>query len=443
MPTAHVIVREYSRLTTAEVAPGSLDIAHVLPSAFDWLCDLSARLNRGGAPLVQLDGRRALKLDNYVGVLQTPCGTTLEILPKHTDSADEAESSRELLCRMLRTVLDVNSRETDQADLHLFQSPLHEWVMRQFLLALDHLVKRGLRFDYQRIEEEARFLRGQLDVVKQMRQPPGRQHHFQIRHDVYLPDRPENRLLRTALERVCKTTQDPANWRLAHELRGLLQEIPLSANVAQDFKHWRHDRLMAHYAPVKPWCELVLGQHMPEAVRGDWRGISLLFPMELLFEKYVAIWLRRHLAPGARLRPQAGSKNLCAHGDGELFRLNPDLLVEQGDDAWVLDTKWKRLDVNHERGKYGIGEADMYQLFAYGQRYARGAGELVLIYPRSSDFTDPLLPFDFLAGGQRLWVLPFDLRAGSEGLCLQAGWPRPRLLRDDAGAPLAASDRAA
>lgn len=415
-----VIVREYARLTTAAVAQPSLDHAHISESAFDWLCELNAGLGRGDGPLVQIDGRRSLRLDSYVGVLQSPCGTTLEILPKHTESADDVASARELLCRMLRTVLNVRSREADEADLQLFQSPLQEWVMRRFLLSLDYLLKRGIRFDYQRVEEERRFLRGQADVVKQMRQPPGRQHHFQIRHDVFLPDRPENRLLRSALERVCTATREPANWRLAQELRGLMQEIPQSAAVMQDFRHWRHDRLMAHYQAVKPWCELVLGQHMPLAVAGGWRGVSLLFPMEQLFERYVAAWLRQHLAAGVRLQPQAASEYLCHHAGKPMFQLRPDLLLVQGDSAWVMDTKWKLVDQGAREQKYGLSQADFYQLFAYGQHYVQGEGELALVYPRSAAFAAALPSFQFVRG-KRLWVLPFELGAKGEGLCLPEG----------------------
>lgn len=432
MCPAPVIVREYARLTTATVAQPSLDLAQVPESAFEWLCELSVSVNRGGAPLVQIDGRRALRLDSYVGVVQTPCGTTLEILPKHTTDAGSAEDSRALLCRMLRSVLDLRSRETDEADLRLFRSPLHEWVMRQFLLALDHLVKRGVRFDYQRIEEEQRYLRGQLDVVRQMRQPPGREHRFQIRHDIFLPDRPENRLLRLALERVCKATQDPANWRLAQELRGLLQEVPASGNVGQDFRQWRHDRLMAHYQPVKPWCELILGQHMPMAVAGQWRGISLLFPMEELFERYVGRWLQRQLLPSARLKEQAASQFLCQHEGSPMFQLRPDLLIEQGATRWVLDTKWKLLDAGDRPGKYGLSQQDFYQLYAYGRKYLGGEGRMALIYPAWGRFAAPLAPFDF-GDGLSLWALPFDLE--EESLVLGSGPDLP--IRGRAELPLA------
>jgi len=404
-----ITVREYARLTTDAVEP-SLDRAQVSASAFDWLCKQSESFSQAGAALVQVEGRQWLRLDSYVGVLETPCGTRLEILPKHFEDGDCEVQSRALLRRMIQRSLNLKPREVGPAVLELYNAPLSEWVMGQFLAAFDHLIKRGMRFDYQRVEEEQRYLRGQLNVVAQMRQPSTRQHFFQVRHDIFVADRAENRLLKLALERVCKTTQEPANWRLAHELRSLLQEVPASSLVREDFRAWRTERLMAHYQPIKPWCELILNQHMPVAVAGEWQGISLLFPMEKLFERYVEAWLRRSLPPEAKLTAPASSEYLCEHNHGRIFRLEPDLLVRQGSQCWVLDTKWKRLNAADRDNKYGLSQSDFYQLFAYGQKYLQGRGELVLIYPRRKVFQQALLPFDF-GGDLRLWVLPFDMDA--------------------------------
>lgn len=405
--TVLITIREYGRLTTAAVTP-TLDEAQVTASAFDWLCELSARFNKNGARLLQVEGRHSLKWDSYVGVVETPCGTRLEILPKHTERGDCEKSSRALLRKMIQNALSLKPRETAVANLELFDAPLSEWVMEQFLAALDHLLKRGLRFDYQRVEEEQRFLRGQLNVVAQMRQPPGRQHYFQIRHDVFVPDRPENRVLKLALERVCQLTQQPDSWRLAHELRGLLAEIPASARPHVDLRAWSNERLMAHYRAVKPWCELILNEQMPLAVSGQWQGMSLLFPMEKLFEKYVAGWLRTNLSPGAMLTAPARSEFLCQHDGDSMFRLEPDLLVTAGNRRWVLDTKWKWIDAGNRTDKYGLGQSDFYQLFAYGQKYLKGTGELVLIYPSHSAFSKALTEFNF-DDDLRLYVLPFDL----------------------------------
>jgi len=411
-----ITVREYARLTTAAIEIPSLDQATVSLSVFDYLCKLSVECRKTGASLVQEIGRSSLRLDNYVGVIETPCGTLLEILPKHVDDASDAIVSRQLLCRMLRAILNFPApREVGVANVAQFKKPLHEWVMAQFLAELDVLIKRGIRFDYQRIEEEQRYLRGQLNVMGQMYQPPGRQHIFQIRHDVFLPDRPENRLIKTALDRICTHTQAPDSWRLAHELAGRMAEIPRSRQTAADFKYWRNDRLMAHYQPIKPWCELVLGENMPLAVLGETRGMSLLFPMEKLFEAYVEVCLRRQLMQGAQLKAQVASQHLCKHQDRNFFQLKPDLMLMQGDKRWIMDSKWKRLNgtfraYGDDEGvqKYGLSQNDFYQLFAYGQKYLGGMGEMVLIYPQTVNFSAPLPVFHF-SDDLCLWVLPFDL----------------------------------
>lgn len=403
-----VTVREHARLTTGPVVLPTLDCAQVSESAFDHLCQLSEGFSRAGASLVQLEGRRLLKLDNYVGVLRTPCGTTLEVLPKHHNDGDCKAQGRALLRKMIQTLLRLPNREVGTARLALFDAPLSEWVMSRFLNELDTLLKRGLRFDYQRVEEELPFLRGQLDLRAQLRQPPGRAHRFQVRHDQYVPDRPENRLLKRALDEVRCVTQQPESWRLAQELSFRMAEVPASHLVPADFQAWSTDRLMAHYQAVKPWCELVLNRHMPLALLGEHWGMSLMFPMERLFEQYVAAWLRRQLIRGVDVRTPAAFASLCTHQEERMFQLEPDVYLAYGGRRWVLDMKWKRLDAADRAGKYGLGQADFYQLFAYGHKYLHGQGEMALIYPSWAKFEQPLKPFD-MGEGLRLHVLPFDL----------------------------------
>ncbi|MCF5672055.1 restriction endonuclease, partial [Pseudomonas syringae] len=179
----------------------------------------------------------------------------------------------------------------------------------------------------------------------------------------------------------------------------------------QDFKKWRHDRLMAHYQPVKPWCELIIQQQTPLAIAGEWQGMSLLFPMEKLFERYVAACLKDSLPSDATLHTQRSSEYLCTHHGKKVFQLRPDLMITQGEKSWVLDTKWKRLDSGLGSKNYGLSQADFYQLFAYGQKYLGGEGDLVLIYPKRASFQEALPVFEF-SEGLRLWVVPFDLQVG-------------------------------
>jgi 5-methylcytosine-specific restriction enzyme subunit McrC len=405
-----ITVREHARLTVGPVSAGSLDVASVPASAFEWLCAESVR-HRGSAPLVQIGGRRWLRLDNYVGVLETPCGTRIEILPKHTHGLTTVVAARRVLVRMLREALDLPVRESAPSALETFDAPVSEWIIQCFLQELNALARRGLRFDYRLVEEEARFLRGRLLVARQVRQPPPRRHLFQVEHHVYDPNRPENRLIAAALAKASWATRDPGNWRLAHELGHQLADIQPSHDVAGDFRRWSSDRLMQHYRAIRTWCELILDDRNPLSSLGQWTGLSLLFPMEKVFERYVERTLRRSLPHSARLRTQAAGQSLCRHDGRSVFQLRPDFLIEYQGSTWVVDAKWKLLDASDAANHYGLSQADFYQMFAYAHRYRSGAGELALVYPACETFDAPLRPFDYGAG-HILHVLPLDLDSG-------------------------------
>jgi len=404
---ATITIVEWSYLTTA-TSKSSIEEQTISPDDFEWLCRLSASATKKHAAPFRRHGSISLQATNFVGVLEAPSGTIIEILPKHFEETASLGQTRALLCNMIQSAMDLPTKEIGEAHLSLFDAPLSEWVAKRFLDAFAHVVKRGIKFDYLRVEEEQRYLRGQLNMPAQLRQAPGRGAHFQIRHDVFTPDGPENRLLKTALKLVAERTQDQGNWRLAHELLSLVHELPISNRPAADFKRWRKERLMAHYDTVRPWCELILGRHMPLSVAGEWRGMSMLFPMEKLYERYVESGLRRAMSRDAVMVSQAASRFLCDYQDKGFFQLRPDMLMTQGERQWVLDAKWKRVNCADIENRFGLSQSDFYQLFAYGHKYLGGRGDLLLIYPATEDFSRALGPFVF-SDAMRLWAVPFDL----------------------------------
>ena len=244
-----------------------------------------------------------------------------------------------------------------------------------------------------------------------MRQPPSKRHIFPIEHDVYEVNRPENRLIRTALEIVCKKAKDASNWKLAQELRLMTGEIPRSQNIRQDLRQWQSGRLLALYDEIKLWTELILGEYMPVSTSGEWRGMSLLFPMEKLFEHYVAYHLRRNL-PESKVKTQHAMEHICKHQNSNIFKLKPDIFIERSDDKnIVMDTKWKLIDQSDRSGRYGLKDSDIQQMFAYSHFYLEHESEVILIYPyRVEKFNRPLDEFEFRqTDGAKLRVVPFNL----------------------------------
>lgn len=170
---------------------------------------------------------------------------------------------------------------------------------------------------------------------------------------------------------------------------------------------------MDHYTEPLEWARLLLTGHSPVTGVGSHHASSLLFPMEALFEAYVAKHIRKQLVPTHQLRVQHSSRHLLHHAGKKMFRMRPDLLVAKSNtNVLVADTKWKLIDATADaRAKYWLSQADLYQMYAYGHSFFDLGGDLLMIFPETDDFKIPLAPFLFPQRPElTLWVTPFSLK---------------------------------
>ena len=412
----HLTVREYGHIGVSGDSQG-LDYVSVPQKLFDHLKELALKTSDQEKSLLRpskYGSMESLQVLNYVGILGIDDKTQLEILPKTTSDQQSLIDTRALLWKMLQVVSNVTPQETTETSLHTLPNSWLESLTRVVLKKITFLVRSGIKRDYVRREEHSSFLKGQLQLAKQMRARPGTEHKFHISYDQYLTDRAENRLLKSTLQTLNRWTTQLDNKRLCRELLFVFDEVPESTSTDSDLGQWRNDRGMAYYQPLLPWIKLILNEQSPVFSKGSHHGISLLFPMEKLFEEYVFRILRRDLQYGFRLKTQASSEHLLSHKGKGLFKLKPDgLITKNGIRYAVLDTKWKLLDasLSNSKDKYKLSQADFYQMFAYGMKYLAGSGELFLIYPSHQKFQVPLEYFEFNRE-LRLWALPFDLQSG-------------------------------
>ena len=414
-----VSIYEFDSLIASRLHFEGVDGLHpVSDTVYDWLEDQCLRFADAGEAawlrLTQHRGRRVVQVTSFVGVIRAPDGTQIEVLPKlGKDIRGGVNEARQLLIEMLCCLKGFRHLKTDSAKISAARMPLLEVFIGEFLRTVERIVKRGLRSDYSSRQDNIFALRGKLLMGPHLRQNLFRADRFFTEHDEFSTDRPENRLLHTALRRVLILSTSQANQQLGRELQFIFAEVPASVEPRLDFQRVKPDRGMGYYADALAWARLIVDEESPLTGVGVHGAPSLLFPMEAVFEAFVAKHLARQLKPSLILKSQARSHHLVRHRDQNWFRLKPDLLIRDGvRDAVVLDTKWKLLNGVKANGteKYGLSQADFYQLQAYGQSYLDGRGDVVLIYPKTGAFARPLPVFEFpKTKGLRLWVLPFCL----------------------------------
>lgn len=409
-----ISVFEYDLLGSEDSAP--VGTKRLNPEIFAYLEQLSLTSIQGSQflKLTSRSGFKLLQVQNYAGMLSTPHGFQLEILPKVGKNLTAA-SARETFITMLSHLPGFRHIQTQQATLQAQRMPLLEIFISQFLLSVSQLLKQGLRSDYVSEQDNLAFMKGKLMLSAQLRHNVVNRHKFCVDYDDYIPDCAANRLLHSALDKLLSLQLSSENQRWLYELRFAFDDIPLSRDIESDINSLRLERGMAHYNEPMAWAQLILAGMSPSALQGNTKAISLLFPMEAVFESFVAQTLPYELPPHLKVKSQAATYSLVKHGLNDCFKLRPDLLIQSRQPVqtkMVMDTKWKLVDNNSQKKSlYGLAQSDFYQMFAYGQKYLNGTGEMYLIYPAHDDFSQPIPQHFAFSETLKLWVVPYQITA--------------------------------
>ena len=386
-------VREFDRICCA---PDCGDGYCYLPErAFRDLKDLVRSSAGDGSradalEILRLGYRRGvgdvISVGSHVGLIQTRSGWQVEILPKLDLGVDDGNAqTKRVFLRMLRSMRDFPCKSLDDADLRVGQMPLYEVFVGMYLQEARALVKRGIRSAYVTREDNLGFCKGKLMVGEHVRQNSAHAERFFVRHDEYLADRPENRLVKSTLLLLRATTTSSRNQREARQVLAHFEAVSPSSNYQRDFSRVVTDRSMRDYDSLMRWSKVFLVGESFTAFSGTDSARALLFPMERVFESYVAQQLKKALADlGWEVTAQ--DRGYYLFDVPRQFALRPDVVVTRGDGSRVvLDTKWKRL-VDNPRVNYGISQADMYQMYAYAKKY--GTPEVWLLYPTCPEIPD-------------------------------------------------------
>ena len=355
-----------------------------------------------------------LHAGNYVGVIETRRGTVLEILPKVDFVDHDEERTRQVFLRMLRTWRGLRAAQFNETGISALRHfNMLDVFTRLFLANLVLLTQRGLARHYHSVEDNLPRLRGRIRFPQHIRRNVANRARFYVAFDEFTADRPVNRLIHSAIHKLRSITH-PDNRQLLHRLRICFSEVPRSERPEVDWERHRIDRSMRHYDAVMAWVGLFLFNHGLATFSGKHVNQALLFPMEEVFEDYVADGFRRHQR-GYRVRTQGPQKAFTRIGGVDAFHMKPDIALvcrRSGEVRFVLDAKWKEIDGDGKDPKHGISQGDVYQLYSYGRKF--GCATVALIYPRTAKFDSPRhLRYEFNdkvdGQGLELFCFPFDV----------------------------------
>jgi 5-methylcytosine-specific restriction enzyme subunit McrC len=315
------------------------------------------------------DGHWLLRAGSKVGAVRMPGGHVVRITPKTPVSR---------LFFLLGFSLDParawrDSREgtVDTGAYDDVVPALAHAVERQ----IDDALRRGVLQGYREVEESTLVMRGRLREADQIRRHFGRTPPVEVAYDAYSTDTAENRILRSAVERLLRLPEvpGPVRRRLNHQRVRLADALPLAGG--QELPQWQPTRLNARYLPALRLAEAVLRGTSPEHRPPGPHALTMdgfLLDMNKLFEDFVAVGLREALKEHRLIGRLQDLHHLDIAG---LVRVRPDLVVRTADGRTplaVVDAKYKVEKAD------GLLNADLYQALAYAT--VLGLYEAHLVY---------------------------------------------------------------
>ena len=321
-----------------------------------------------------------VKIQNYVGLIQLKNGFQIQVLPKisFTDGDDTGnKKTKEVFLKMLRSMQDFPGKVFHFASLNVDKMNLYELFINMYLQEVRALVKHGLKSAYVQVEDNLYCFKGKLQVNQHIRSNLAHKERFYVAYDEFSLNRAENRIIKAALLKLQKITTSAENAKEIRQLLTTFELVEPSVYYEKDFSKVVINRNTKDYEMLMKWSKVFLMNKSFTTFSGKTVSRALLFPMETVFESYVAQQMKKIFCPdGWEVSTQ--DKGYYLFAEPQRFALKPDIVMKKDKRTIILDTKWKRLNDN-PRANYGISQADMYQMYAYSKKYQ--TEEIWLLYP--------------------------------------------------------------
>jgi 5-methylcytosine-specific restriction enzyme subunit McrC len=323
-------------------------------------------------------GYKQIKTTQWVGFygLGEHC---IEVLPKI--GFDSTAQARRGLHHMINRGGILPIRSGSISKLLPENSPLLFAYMRLYLASLASEWRKGRIRDYKRIEENRGFLRGKLLVTQNEHENRFNRTCFYTSADEFQEDNPLSRILKGAL-RICLNQKFSASLsNSASTLMGDFENVGDQSFSMGFLKNTKTSRQHSRFDPLINLAKLIIQSTSPSISGGKQQIYSLMFDMNMVFERYIGAELKRAARKeGYEVKLQQSGRYLLDEEETKkgAFMLKPDIMVyKENKLVAIIDTKWKKLD--YGRRQWGVSQGDIYQMYAYGKEFQ--CPRVILLYP--------------------------------------------------------------
>ncbi|HOG19762.1 MAG TPA: hypothetical protein PKW37_04905 [Salinivirgaceae bacterium] len=344
-----------------------------------------------------------IRANNYVGFIQTT-SDLIEIYPKvfrNCPKKDKNDMLRHIFfwfnyCRKWRfpfsqALLDkLSIDEFPELIINLIASQFFETVSNQPLTM------------YQPVEETMLTPKGSINFKRYIANglASGNFQNIECDYEPFMFDNKVNRIIKYCSRLLMAQTKFTENFQILQKVVFILDEVEDVPCNSFDIENITLNTFFDEYNKVLNSCKLVLNQQLYSSHTYDLSQWSLLFPMEYIFEDFVAGFLQQYFSKDWHVKYQKSDEYLATNKLGrKVFNMQHDIFLtsKQSKKTIIVDTKYKLRSTDYKNDiQKGIAQADLYQMTSYAFR--RGCTDVFLLYPNLTDNINEPDVFEITSG---------------------------------------------
>ncbi len=199
---------------------------------------------------------------------------------------------KKLLIDMLKTLRNTPFKSLQATNVNIDKLSIFEIFIRMFVDEVFYIVKRGLKCDYETIQSNENVFKGKMVFAVQIKHNYAHKERSFVEYDEFNTNRAENKILKSTLSYLYKCTTSSRNKSDIKTLLNAFNSVDESNEYKSDFAKIVPDRKTADYQTALMWSKVFLMGKSFTSFSGSEVAFALLFPMETLFESYIAAQLK-------------------------------------------------------------------------------------------------------------------------------------------------------
>ena len=317
---------------------------------------------------------------NFVGTIPLD-DFQIEILPKIPLVENNIEAEKIRFLEILQSIDYFKEKIFSNSKIEIIDTSILEIFIYLFIEEVEKIVKKGLIYKYVDKNENLNIFKGKLDINNHIRYNFSHKEKFFMKFDEFSVKSLENIIIKLSIQKLKKVSINPKNKENLNKIGHHFENVSILENSIENLKYLTFDRMNDYYKNAIQWSKIFLDNQSSSIFSTNNGEIpSILFPMETIFENYIANKLVNIIQEKSYsellFKIQDSSCSIFSSIslnntkiNNNILRIRPDIVIKNKNtkEIFILDTKWKVL--NKLDDKFKISTEDIYQMLAYVKTY--------------------------------------------------------------------------